>query len=315
MRTSKKIICGVIASILALIVAGCAQKAAPAMPEMDRYAGPAGTQFVGVESVVEVAEEAPAAPGHGAADYSSIERLIIRNGSLSLVVPDTEAALEEINDLVDELGGYVVESNVYQYQEGLQASVTFRVPAESLDVALERIRDMATEVRHESISGQDVTEEYVDLQSRLRYLEATEARLLEFLEEAEDTEAALAVYENLRVIQADIEQVKGRIQYLEQSAAMATVRLDITPDELAQPIQVGGWHPEGTLRNALQSLIRMLQFLVDAAIVILVLVIPVLAVVAVPFVGLFFLVRAIVRRRRARKETKAPAGLQSSGGL
>ena len=219
------------------------------------------------------------------------------------MVPDTEAALDEIDDLVDELGGYIVESNVYQYEEGLQAFVTFRVPAESFDVALERIHGLATEVRREKTSGQDVTEEYVDLKSRLRHLEATEARLLEFLEEAEDTEAALAVFEQLRQVQAEIEQVKGRMQYLEQSAAMATISLDITPDELAQPIQVGRWHPQGTLRNALEALIRVLQFLVDAAIYIVVLVIPVVVLVAAPFVGLFYLARAITRRRRAH-ETK-----------
>ncbi len=217
------------------------------------------------------------------------------------MVTDTETALDEINDLVDELEGYVVESNVYKYQEGLQAHVTLRIPAESLDGALTRFRALATEVRSENISGQDVTEEYVDLRSRLRYLEATETRLLEFLEEAEDTEAALAVYEQLQRIQADIEHVKGRMQYLEQSAAMATVNINLTPDELAQPIQVGGWHPEGTLRDSFQTLVRALQFLVDALIVIVVLVIPILVVIAIPFAVLFFVVRAILQRRRARK--------------
>jgi len=293
----KKFAYGVIASILVLIVAGCARAAAPA-PEMASYEAPVEEQMAGEMAL-------PAEPGRAAADYAGIERLIIRNAWLDLVVPDTEATLDEVNDLVDELGGYVVESNLNQYQEGLQAYVTLRIPAESLDDALERIRALATEVRGERVSGQDVTEDYVDLQSRLRYLEATEARLLEFLEEAEDTEAALAVYENLQQIQADIEQVKGKIQFLEQSAAMATITLDITPDELAQPIQVGGWHPEGTLRNAFQTLIRVLQFLVDAAIVILVLVIPVLVVIAIPLVGLFFLIRTIVRRRRARKAKQA----------
>jgi len=286
---------GVIAPILALIVAGCAPSLAPT-PEL-RYAE------APVEVRIETGKEAPAAPGFGAADYASLERLVIRTASLDLVVPDTEAALDEIDDLVDELGGYIVESNVYQYEEGLQAFVTFRVPAESFDVALERIHGLATEVRREKTSGQDVTEEYVDLKSRLRHLEATEARLLEFLEEAEDTEAALAVFEQLRQVQAEIEQVKGRMQYLEQSAAMATISLDITPDELAQPIQVGRWHPQGTLRNALEALIRVLQFLVDAAIYIVVLVIPVVVLVAAPFVGLFYLARAITRRRRAH-ETK-----------
>ncbi len=293
----KKVMYSVLISILVLTVVGC--KAAAPEPELVGYDAPSGIQVSKV--VVEEEGYAPAAPGHRAADYATIERLIIRNASLSLVVPDTEAALDEINGLVDELDGYVVDSSMYQWQEGLQASITLRIPAESLDIALERIRGLATEVQNEHISGQDVTEEYVDLQSRLRHLEATEARLLEFLEEAEDTEAALAVYEQLRQVESDIEQTKGRIQYLEQSAAMATISLDITPDELAQPIQVGGWYPKGTLRDAVQSLIRVLQFLVDAAIVIVVLVIPVLIVIAAPFVVLFYLVRAIVRRRRARQ--------------
>ncbi len=295
----KKVVCVVIVSVLALFVTGCGLAAAPE-PQMVEYEAPVE---VGRETIEE--DYAPSEPAPGAANYPAIEQIIIRNASLSLVVPDTNTALDEINDLVDELGGYVVESNTYQYQEGLHASVRLRVPAESLDVALERIRDLASEVRSENISGQDVTEEYVDLQSRLRYLESTEERLLEFLEEAEDTEAALAVYEQLQIIQADIEQVKGRIQYLEQSAALATISLDITPDELAQPIEVGGWHPEGTLRDAFQSLIRVLQFLVDAIIVIVVLVAPVLLVMAAPVVGLFFLVRSIVRRRRARKTDQA----------
>jgi DNA repair exonuclease SbcCD ATPase subunit len=291
---------------LTLVIAGCGRAAAPTA-SYDNAPGEAEEAVVMERefAVDEGAQHAPVAPSSGVANYSSVERLIIRNASLSLVVPDTEAALDEINDLVKGLGGYVVESNVYQYQEGMQASVTLRVPAESLDTALDRIRDLATEVRRESTSGQDVTEEFVDLQSRLRYLEATESRLLEFLEQAEDTEAALAVYEQLQTIQADIEYVKGRIQYLEQSAAMATVELDITPDELAQPIEVGGWHPEGTLRDSLQSLIRALQFLVDAVIVIVVLIVPLLIAIAIPFAGLFFLVRAVVRWRRARKVKQA----------
>jgi len=288
----KKIVYGIIALLLVLAVAGCAQAAATPAPEQ---------VYVEVERQAAVEQPVSEAPGAGAADYAGIEHLIVRNASLSLVVPDTQAALDEINSLVDELEGYIVQSNVYQYQEGLQASVTFRIPADSLERALTRVRDLATEVRNENVSGEDMTEEYVDLQSRLRHLQATEQRLLEFLEEAEDTEAALAVYDQLRQVQGEMEQVKGRMQYLEQSAAMATVSVEIIPDELAQPIQVGGWHPEGTLRNAIQSLIRVLQFLVNAAIVIVILIVPTVALIAAPFVGLFFLIRAIVRRRRARK--------------
>lgn len=301
----KKIACWAAALLLALGAAGCAAPATPA-PEPGGYGWApveADTAYRGETGVA--AEEGPAhapePPGSRAANYATVERLIVRNAWLDLVVPDTRAALGEIGDLVDELGGYIVDSETYQFQEGLRASVSMRVPAEKLDSALERIRGLATEVRSERVTGQDVTEEYVDLQSSLRSLEATEEKLLEFLDEAKDTEAALEVYRELVQIQAQIETIKGRKQYLEQSAAMATISLEITPDELAQPIQVGGWHPEGTLKSAVQSLVRVFQFLVDAAIVIVVLIAPTVAAVVVPFVGLFYLARAIIRRRRARK--------------
>jgi predicted transcriptional regulator len=263
-----------------------------------------------VEAPVEMAEEAeafsaPSQPVSGAAEAASaanIERLIIRNASLEVTVKDTEAAIETLNGIVDEAGGYIVESSVYKYQENKRASVTLRIPAEKLDETLEQIREIATEVQRESVSGQDVTEEYVDLKSRLRYLEATEARLLEFLEDAEDTEAALAVYDKLQGIQADIERVKGRMQYLEQSAAMATVNLTITPDALAQPIHVKGWRPGGTARQAIEALISVLQFFIDALIVIVLLIFPVLLIIAAPVAGMIYVIRAILRRRRARKK-------------
>lgn len=296
----KKIVYGLISLVLIVVAAGCA--AAPTPMEAPAQATVIVEEKMAMEeeAVGSSAAEQPSDGGAPVAD--TVERLIIRNASLELVVDDTEAAVDTLNTMASEMGGYVVESNMYTYQEGMRAHLTLRVPAEKLDGALERVRALATEVRRESISGQDVTEEYVDLKSRLRYLEATEERLLEFMDEAEDTEAALEVYGRLQSIQADIEQVKGRMQYLEQSAAMATIDVDIIPNELAQPIEVGGWHPEGTLRGAFESLIKVLQFLVEALIVIVVFVIPILIVISLPLVGLFFLVRRIRRRRRARKE-------------
>jgi hypothetical protein len=296
----KKIMYGAIVSILVLAAAGCMGYAerAPAMPQEEAVA-----------REVEVGKGAVAeAPASGGANYDedagpavTVERLIIRNASLDLVVPDTEKALAEIEDVVSEMGGYIVQSNVYQSGESKSGQVQLRIPAEKLDQALERFRGLATEVRSENVSGQDVTEEYVDLESRLRSKEAAEAKLQQFLEEAEDTEATLAVYAELERIQTDIEVIKGRMQYLEQSAALSSVTIQLTPDKLAQPIEIGGWHPDRTVLDSFEALVRVLQFLVDALIVIVVVVLPVVVVVFGPLVGLFFLVRAIVRRRRARK--------------
>lgn len=292
---NKKMTYGVIVSLLLLALTGCF--AAPSAMEAPRE-----SEDVGVPQVVE--KEAPAGGGANYAEDAGpavADQLIIRNASLDLVVPDTEDALAKIEDVTGEMGGYVVQSNVYQSGESKQASVQVRIPAERLDEALEQFRGLATEVRSENVSGQDVTDEYVDLQSRLRSKEAAEAKLLEFLEEAEDTEAALSVYSELERIQTDIEVIKGRMQYLEDSAAMSSVSIDLTPDELAQPIEIGGWHPEGTLRDSVEALIHVLQFLVNALIVIVIVVLPVVIVIFGPLVGLFFLIRSIVRRRRGRR--------------
>jgi len=241
----------------------------------------------------------------------SIEPLIIRTGSLDIVVNNTEAAIDAIEALVKDLGGYVVESSLYKYQEGFRGNISVRVPAGRFDDAMENLRDLATDVRHESTSGQNVTEEYVDLQSSLRHLQQTEAKLQQFLEDAEDTEAALAVFQQMRSVQAEIEQITGRMKYLEQSAAMSSINVSLTPDALAQPIEIGGWRPQGTLRDAFQSLIRVMQFLVDALIIIVVLILPVLIVIAIPIVIIVLIIRAIVRRRRARKARAAQARVET----
>jgi len=298
---NRRYLYGIVVLVVAVVAAGCAAEPAFApAPEMEREAASEAMPTIVAEAPEEPAGDADTVTGRPT-DAATVERLIIRNANLEIVVRDTESAVDQVNTLAEELGGYVIESTISEYQEGKRANLRIRVPAEDLDQALDRIRDMAMEVRRENISGQDVTDEYVDLQSRLRHLEATEERLLTFMEEAEDTEAALEVYDRLQNIQAEIERVRGRMQYLEESAAMATITLQVTPSKLAQPIEVGGWRPQGTLRSAFESLIRVFQFLVDALIVILVLIVPVLAIIALPLVGIFFLIRSILRRRRNKK--------------
>ena len=238
------------------------------------------------------------------ADPMTVERLVIRTADLDIVVPETEEALSDIQDLASELGGYVVSMDTYQFDQGVRGTIIVRVPAESFDTVLGRIADLSTTVVRESVSGRDVTEEYVDLSSQLRHLEAVEEQLLEFLEEAEDTEAALAVFEQLERIQSEIEQITGRIEYLEDQAAMSTITVNLTPDALAQPLEVGGWNLPGTLRDAVEALIGVVQFLVEALIYIVVLVLPTLLFLALPVAGVFFLIRALIRRRRKKNENK-----------
>lgn len=236
------------------------------------------------------------------------DRLVIRNANLTLVVLDPGEKASQIASLAESLGGFVVSSNVYQstFGDGVQAtqaSITVRVPADALDQALKQIKAGAVEVRSENISGQDVTQEYTDLQSQLRNLEAAESELREIMGTLTKAEDVLRVFDNLRQVRQEIEVTKGRIQYYEQSSRLSAVSVDLLPDVVSQPLKIGRWQPQGTAKAALEALISVLRFLADATIVIVILFVPVILLLAFPFT----LVRRWLRHRRKVKEHNTQA--------
>ena len=290
-----------------LVMAGCAAAARESPPVFSEpsvgFDQAAEGGFARGESFV------PSEPGAAEApvlvsNVAAVERVVIQTASLTLVVPDPAASADEIADLATEMGGFVVSSNVSRttYADiGVtadQGSVQIRVPAERLQEALERIKSGATEVRGENISGQDVTQEFTDLQSSLRNLEAAEEQLLEIMGSATDTEDVLRVFETLRQVRQEIEITTGRIQYLSESASLSSISVELIPDAAAQPLQIGGWRPEGTAREAFTALIRALRFLGEAAIWTGICVLPVTLILGVPT---YFAGRAMLRRRRAAK--------------
>lgn len=243
----------------------------------------------------------------GGVDAAGRERMVIRNADLSIVVKDPETAMTEITRLAEELGGFVVSSNLYQSytSSGLpvpEASVTIRVPAEKLDEALEKIKADAVEVQSENQNGQDVTSQYVDLESQLKNLEAAEAQLMEIMKKAEETEDVLNVFNQLTSIRGQIESIKGQMQYFEESAALSAVTVRLVAEETIEPIEIAGWKPEGTLRDAVQNLIYFWQDFVDFLIVFVVNVLPILITIGVVFgIPIWLIGRAIRKASRKRK--------------
>jgi len=227
------------------------------------------------------------------------ERLIIRTADVEIVVTDTEEAMATITTMVVDNGGWVVNSNVFQYSAGAKTgNLTVRVPAAGFDSALEAIRQLAVEVRRVSTTGQDVTEEFVDLSARLANLEATAARVRSFLEETQNVEEALAVNQELSRLESEIESLKGRMQYLSQSAAFSTISINLTPDALSQPLEVGGWRPQGIARDAIQALISTLQALANIFIWLIIFMLPLALLLGIP---VWLVVRFLRRRRQARR--------------
>jgi hypothetical protein len=236
------------------------------------------------------------------------ERLVIKNANLTLVVEDPSASMNAIGQMAEEMGGFIVNADVYkqELESGLQvprASIQIRIPAEKLNEALDRIKSESDQdPQSESINSQDVTSEYVDLQSRLKNLEAAEAQLTEIMESANKTEDVLAVYNELVEVRGEIEVIKGQIKYYEQSAAFSAVQVELLADEAVQPLSIGAWQPQGVAKDAVQALINTFKFLANMIIWIIIFLVPVLLVLyLVFFLPLSFLWRAWRKRRAAKK--------------
>jgi hypothetical protein len=236
------------------------------------------------------------------------KRMIVRTDDLSLIVTDAQAALDSINSLAGSLGGYIAGSNTWRENEQLRSRVTVRLPADKLDTALADIKKLAVRVEKENLSGQDVTEEFTDLGAQLKNLEATEVELRQLLtdvrEKTQRAEDVLQVYRELETTRGEIERVKGRMQYLSQTTALATLNIDLIPDILAKPVIEAGWRPLETARNAGRQLVVAMQGLVSAAIWLVLFVVPILIVLAIPIVLLVLFIRWL--RRRSRRPRVSP---------
>ena len=232
------------------------------------------------------------------------ERKVIKNDQLTLLVKKPEQSMKDIIALAEQMGGYVVSSNLYQTTYGPnnifapQAVVVVRVPSSKLTEATDQIKKGAIEVQSENLTGQDVTDQYVDLQSRLAADQAAADQLIKIMQNATKTEDVLNVFTQLRQIQSDIEVLKGQIKYIDQSTDTSEISVTLIAEESAQPIEVGGWKLQGTAKDAVQDLIRFTQnftrFLIRFGLYIL----PALLLIGIPLYLVFLGGRRIYRRVR-----------------
>jgi uncharacterized protein DUF4349 len=145
---------------------------------------------------------------------------------LSIAHESFDDKVDDVHAIVDSYSGFVVNSTASQGSDKrlVQGSLDLRIPAESYEDALARLRQLG-KVEALEESGQDVSQEFVDLNARIRQLRAVEAQLLELLQQADDVPAALAVQNQLSQVQLDLEQARGRLQYLDNRVSYATISL------------------------------------------------------------------------------------------
>jgi len=196
-------------------------------------------------------------------DGTDIDRKIIRNGYMTLEVNDITVALVSVAAIATDLNGYVVSSNKSGALDITYGQISIRVPSDRFDEAFDKLRKIAVNVPNESTNSQDVTQEYTDLQAQLRNLEATEAQYLEILKKAEKVEDILAVQRELSNVRGQIEQVKGRIQYIERTSDMALIDVNLTK---VKPIGGTAWSALETLKSAARGLVSFGKALADVLI-------------------------------------------------
>jgi hypothetical protein len=229
---------------------------------------------------------------------TAVDRLIIRNGSLTLVVKDVADSVTKVTEIAVAAGGYVLRTDSRYQGENLIATVSIKVPAESFDDVMSKLRKLAIKVDVDNSSSQDVTEEFVDLDARMKVYEATEQQLLKFLEKTQSVDESLKVYRELTNVRSQIESLKGRMNYLQKSADMSGITVQLKGEEKEKPIvEESGWNPGKVVRDALRSLVTGLQNLLNLLIYVGLFILPILLIVGI----VFLIVRAIWRRlRRSR---------------
>ncbi|HET6261154.1 MAG TPA: DUF4349 domain-containing protein, partial [Chloroflexia bacterium] len=168
--------------------------------------------------------------GQEGQDSQGWDRMIIRTATLQLRVKDVAASMDEIRGVVGGHAGYVTGSESRQEGDSTVGTMTVQVPAAQFDAAISKLRVLGLKVLHESVTTSDVTEEYTDLNSQLRNLQATESRILALVGRAEQINDILALDRELRGIQGEIERIQGRLNFLGKRAEMSTITISLYPE-------------------------------------------------------------------------------------
>ena len=263
-----------------------------------------------VSDVAQQQAAAPMASRSASADEASAPaapvRMVIRTASLTLVVTDAASTLQNLVSLVEARGGYLAGTRQWRENEQLRVEATLRVPEPALSLVLGEMRKAAIRVESESMTGEDVSEEFSDLGAQLVNLRATETELRELLtvvrERMQKASDILEIHAELTKIRGEIERIEGRRKYLTQMTSLATINVSLIPDALARPVVEPGWRPIAVVKNASRSLIASLKWIAEALIWLVVFVLPILIVIF----AVLYLLRRIWRAFRPKRSLPAP---------
>jgi hypothetical protein len=197
-------------------------------------------------------------PGDWAAQ-GDFDRKIVKTAELGIRAEDVRESAAQAQQVAAQFGGSVLSSQIDGGDGSTSAALVLSVPSPEFEKALDELRGIGKEVTTDTVSGEDVTEEFVDLESRERNLLAAEQSLLKLYDRAQSVNDALSIERELTNIRGQIEQVQGRIQYLEERTAYSQISLNIQP--VARPTPPSAWSPAHVVSRAWDASLGVLQAL------------------------------------------------------
>jgi enamine deaminase RidA (YjgF/YER057c/UK114 family) len=279
----------------ALLLSACGG-AATEVPAYYDYEAPAATEAAAFDSFAGAPAEAEAPvaqdyveksegdPGGVVFNISgepasyAANSMIIKNADIRLQVDDTDVAIDRAIQAIGDLGGYIISSRVWyqDYYDGIEnknykyATITVGIPVDQFERMLTRLRGLAVKVIDETASGEDVSDQYVDLQSQLTNLEATRDRIKSFLEDAKTVDEALRINQELSNVESQIEAIKGQMNYLKDRSSFSTITINlepVLPEVKPQPTPTPKpWNPGETFEDSKETLISAYQGIIELAI-------------------------------------------------
>src|SRR6266516_3322888 len=243
--------------------------------------------------------------------------MIVKNADVRLTVKDTDVAIDRATQIIGDAGGYIVSSRVWfqdYYGNNLKyATMTIGVPVDEFEKVLSRLRGLAIKVVYETAAGDDVTQQYVDLQSQLTNLESTRARIQDFLKDAKTVDEALRINQELSNIEGQIEQIKGQMNYLNDRSAYSTITVNLepefpiltpTPTSTPRPTPTPiPWNPGQTFGDAKNTVTIAYQGIAEFLIWLVVVIVPIVLPPALILWGLWkWLNRKTVKVVSAKSE-------------
>ena len=232
------------------------------------------------------------------------DRKIIRNADITMEVESTTDAQHQVTTIAESHGGFVVTSeakqreNIDPSKRTVDIKLVARIPADRFGVALDQIKKLAGNLPEANVNGQDVTEDFIDLEARIKTQKALELQFLEIMKQADSVEEALQVQRQIADVRTDIEKLEGRKRFLENRSSLSTITVNIRAPKVITVNPTGVGH---TLRDAvsdsLETATGMFVFFVRTLIVMM----PILIFVGLPaFLVLRYAWRRVKRIRLAQ---------------